>query len=118
MIVKEVSEALEKVLPAFTKYNVEVLAIGGLAVGLYGHNRVSGGPVTGDIKADLDFWYKPTTDNYFNLIKALKELDVDTAEIEHRIFDPKKSFLKIPHKFFHTDFLPQVLGLATARPDL
>ena len=111
MIPKEVSEALEKILPVLTKYNVEVLAIGGLAVGYYGHNRVSGGPVKGDIKADLDFWYKPTTDNYFKLIKALKELDVDTMEIERRTFDPKKSFLKIPHKSFHTDFLPQVTGL-------
>ncbi len=111
MMATEVSDALEKVLPALAKYNVEVLVIGGLAVGHYGHNRISGGPVKGDIKVDLDFWYKPTTENYINLVKALKELDVDTADLERRTFDPKKSFLKIPHKTFHTDFLPQVMGL-------
>jgi hypothetical protein len=111
MIAKEVSDALEQVLPALAKYNVEVLVIGGLAVGHYGHNRISGGPVKGDIKVDLDFWYKPTTENYIKLVKALKELDVDTSELERRTFDPKKSFLKIPHKTFHTDFLPQVMGL-------
>jgi hypothetical protein len=111
MIAKEVSDALEQVLPALAKYNVEVLVIGGLAVGHYGHNRISGGPVKGDIKVDLDFWYKPTTENYIKLVKAPKELDVDTSELERRTFDPKKSFLKIPHKTFHTDFLPQVMGL-------
>lgn len=111
MITKEVSDALEQMLPVLEKHNVEVLVIGGLAVGHYGHNRISGGPVNGGIKVDLDFWYKPTTENYINLVKALKDLDVDTAEIERRAFDPKKSFLKIPHKTFHTDFLPQVMGL-------
>ncbi len=111
MLAKEVNDALEQVLPVLVKHNVEVLAIGGLAVGHYGYNRISGGPVQGDIKADLDFWYKPTTENYVNLVKALKDLDVDVAEIESKAFDPKKSFLKIPHKNFHTDFLPQVVGL-------
>lgn len=90
---------------------MDVLAIGGLAVAHYGHRRISGGPVKGEIKADLDFWYRPTTENYVNLVKALKELEVDVEEIERRVFDPRKSFLKIPHKTFHMDFLPQVAGL-------
>ena len=85
---------------------LDVLAIGGLAVAHYGHRRISGGPVKGEIKADLDFWYRPTTENYVNLVKALKELEVDVEEIERRVFDPRKSFLKIPHKTFHMDFLP------------
>lgn len=85
MITHEVSEALKQVLPALEKHNVQVLVIGGLAVGHYGHHRISGGPVKGDIKADLDFWYNPTTENYVNLVKALKDLDVDTSELEHLI---------------------------------
>ena len=115
MIPNEVSEALKQILPALEKFNVEVLAIGGLAVGQYGHSRISGGPVNGDIKADLDFWYKPTTENYVNLLRALKYLGINTDEIEASHFDPQKSFLKIPHRTFHTDFLPQVTGLSSFR---
>ena len=107
----EAAAALEVLLPAFKRHRVDVICIGGLAVAYYGHRRISGGPVKGEIKADLDFWYKPTTENYVNLIKALKELNIDVQEIERRVFDPKKSFLKIPHKTFHMDFLPQVVGL-------
>lgn len=111
MLPDEAMAALELLLRAFEQHKVDVLAIGGLAVAHYGHRRISGGPVKGDIKADLDFWYKPTTENYLNLVKALKELGVDMQEVERRIFDPKRSFLKIPHKTFHMDFLPQVAGL-------
>ncbi len=111
MLPDEAAAALEVLLPAFKRHGVDLLAIGGLAVAHYGHRRISGGPVKGEIKADLDFWYKPTIENYVNLVKALKELEVDVEEVEQKIFDPKKSFLKIPHKTFHMDFLPQVAGL-------
>src|SRR5258706_15590927 len=113
MLPDEAAAALEVLLPAFKRHGVDLLAIGGLAVAHYGHRRISGGPVKGEIKADLDFWYKPTIENYVNLVKALKELEVDVEEVEQKIFDPKKSFLKIPHKTFHMDFLPQVAGLAS-----
>lgn len=111
----EITESLKTVLPALEKHSVEFIIIGGTAVAYYGHRRISGGPVKGEIIADLDFWYKPTTENYINLVKALKDLDVNTEEIERRTFDPKKSFLKIPHKTFHTDFLPQMAGLDSFR---
>lgn len=115
MLPDEVTAALELLLPALERNKVQVIAIGGLAVGYYGHRRISGGPVQGEIKADVDFWYNPTTENYFNLLKALKDLDIDIQEIEHKVFDPKKAFLKIPHKTFHLDFLPQVAGLESFR---
>ena len=111
----EVAAALELLLSAFKRHKVDVIAIGGLAVANYGHQRISGGPVKGEIKADLDFWYNPTTENYFNLVRVLKVLDVDVQEIEKAVFDPKKSFLKVPHKTFHVDFLPQVAGLESYR---
>ena len=111
MLPDEAITALEFLLPALKRHEVNVLAIGGLAVAHYGHRRISGGPVKGEIKADLDFWYRPTTENFVNLLKALKDLDVDVEEIERMVFDPRKSFLKIPHKNFHIDFLPQVAGL-------
>lgn len=113
MITPEISDSLEKILPILKKHSVELIAIGGIAVHHYGHQRISGGPVQGDIKADLDFWYKPTNENYINLLRALKDLDVNTDDLEKITFDPKKTFLKIPHKTFHTDFLPQLTGLSS-----
>jgi hypothetical protein len=64
-----------------------------------------------EMKTDLDFWYKPTLSNFLNLVKALKDLGVQTESLDKVVFDPKKTFLKIPHSNFHTDFLPQMLGL-------
>lgn len=111
MLPEEAAAALGVLLPVLERYEVDVLAIGGLAVAHYGHRRISGGTLGSEIKADLDFWYKPTTENYLNLLKALKELGIDVDEIEIKPFDPKKTFLKIPHKTFHLDFLPEVAGL-------
>lgn len=90
MITPEISDSPEKILPILKKHSVELVAIGGIAVHHYGHQRISGGPVQGDIKADLDFWYKPTNENYINLLRALKDMDVNTDDLEKIIFDPKK----------------------------
>jgi hypothetical protein len=115
MLEDDAISALEILLPALERHNVDCLAIGGLAVAHYGHRRVSGGPVKGEIKVDIDFWYNPTQGNFVNLIKALKDVDIDVDDIEQRVFDPKKSYLKIPHKTFHMDFLPQLEGLDSYR---
>jgi hypothetical protein len=88
------------------------MIIGGVAVGYYGYQRISGSSLyRPELKTDLDFWYKPTTENFVNLVSALEEMGVDTQDLKEAIFDPMKSFLKIPHKNFHTDFLPQMEGL-------
>jgi hypothetical protein len=87
--------ALEILLPSLERHNVDCLAIGGLAVAHYGHRRVSGGPVKGEIKVDIDFWYNPTPGNFVNLIKALKDMDIDVEEIEQRVFDPKKGSIRL-----------------------
>ena len=50
-------------------------------------------------------------ENYQNLVQALDELEVDTSELKNLVFDRKRTFLKIPHKDFHTDFLPVMEGL-------
>ena len=72
MLPDEAAAALEVLLLAFKRHEVDVLAIGGLAVAHYGHRRISGGPVKGEIKADLDFWYKPTTENLCQLDQGVK----------------------------------------------
>jgi hypothetical protein len=68
MLPEEVTAALQVLLPALDRHNVEVIAIGGLAVAYHGHRRVSGGQAKGEIKAEFDFWYNPTTENYVRLL--------------------------------------------------
>ncbi len=65
------------------------------------------------MKSDLDFWYNPTIENFFNIVKALSELEVDTSELKKNIFDPQKTYLKIPFEKFHIDFLPIMEGLSS-----
>ena len=46
---------------------------------------------------------------------ALDELKIDTSGLKELVFDPKKTFLRVPHEGFHTDFLPEMKGLAPFR---
>ena len=112
MLANELRETLQKVCSALNKNQVEYILVGGTAVGYYGYIRISEiTTLRPDITTDLDFWYKPTLTNYLNLVKALTELGVDTHALDEVVFDPYKTFLKIPHTYFHTDFLPQMKGL-------
>jgi predicted nucleotidyltransferase len=112
MISEEIKQYLVKVCTILNSHNVEYLVVGGAAVSHYGFNRASGiGQHDSKLKADLDFWYNPTVENYQNLVRALDELKVDTSDLKKLVFDRKRTFLKIPHKDFHTDFLPIMEGL-------
>jgi len=109
----EVRTALQTTCAAFAKYEVDCLIIGGIAVGFHGYNRVSHGfvPGSGDLENDIDFWYRPSIENYLNIIKALDELGIDTRELSERVFDPKTSFLRIPFIGFNVELLPQMVGV-------
>ena len=116
MINPEVQPYLVKVCTILNSHNVEYLVVGGAAVSYHGHNRKSGiGEYNAELKVDLDFWYNPTIENFQNIIKALDDLDVDTTELKDIVFDRRRTFLKIPHKDFHTDFLPIMEGLDSFR---
>jgi hypothetical protein len=92
------------------------LIVGGAAVSHYGYNRQSGiGQYKAELKVDLDFWYNPTIENFQRIIQALDDLDVDTIDLKNLVFDNKRTFLKIPHTDFHTDFLPIMEGLDSFR---
>ena len=109
-------EVLIKVCASLNKHNVEFLVIGGAAVNYYGYRRPS--MVTThrpELKVDLDFWYNPTLNNFHKLLNALDELEVETTELRKIVFDSRRTFLKIPHKTFHTDFLPVMEGLNSFR---
>jgi hypothetical protein len=55
------------------KHNVQYMLIGGTAVALNGYYRHSLN-IAGELteKPDIDLWYNPTYENYFNILKVLK----------------------------------------------
>lgn len=91
------------------------MLIGGVAVAFYGYQRPSGVPAFGvqETKPDLDFWYNPRVKNFYNILAALREMGKDTSRLEAEVFDSKKTYLKIQHQSFKTEFLPQMVGLAS-----
>jgi predicted nucleotidyltransferase len=112
MIANEVRESLQKVCSILNKNKVEYIVVGGVAVGYHGYRRISGiSMYKPEMKTDLDFWYRSSIENFTKLIKALEDLGVKNESLKKIVFDPKKTFLKIPHTNFHTDFLPTMLGL-------
>jgi len=94
-------EAYKNICIQLNRHKVDYLVIGGVAVIAHGYPRSTG---------DVDFWYRPTTENYINLLKAFKELEVDTSDLENHVFDPNKSFIRIPTLGIKAEFLPQVKG--------
>jgi predicted nucleotidyltransferase len=115
MISNEVRQSLQLVCSALNKNNVEYLVVGGTAVAFYGYQRISGIflPDKPEIKIDLDFWYNPTIENFLHLLNALADLEIEVSDLREIIFDPHKTYLKIPHSSFHIDFLPQMKGLSS-----
>jgi hypothetical protein len=115
MISNEVRATFQTVTAALNKYQVDYMLVGGTAVAFYGYQRLSGISFqeNPEIKIDHDFWYNPTNKNFINLLKALADLGVDTFDLQIIVFDPQRTFLKILHKTFHTDFLPQMKGLVS-----
>lgn len=114
MISNDIRAHLKDVGAILNKHRVDCILIGGAAVGFYGYQRISGvSALNPEIKSDLDFWYNPNHENFFSIVDALTDLGVDTSELKNSIFDPQKTFLKIPFPKFHLDFLPQMTGLSS-----
>ena len=51
-------EAYKNICIQLNRHKVDYLVIGGVAVIAHGYPRSTG---------DVDFWYRPTTENYINL---------------------------------------------------
>ena len=86
------------------------MLIGGTAVALNGYYRVSIN-IKGEMaeKPDIDVWYNPNYENYYNLIKALTELGHDTSEVKkEKSPNPSRYFFKIDLDNFTLDFLPEI----------
>ena len=95
-------EAYKKICQQLNLNKVEYLVIGGVAVIAHGYPRSTG---------DVDFWYRPTNENYQRLLSAFKSLDVDISDLEHLVFDPQKSYFRIPTLGIKAEFLPKIKGL-------
>lgn len=81
---KTLSESILNICNVLNKNSVQYLLVGGTAVALHGylrHSRNDAGEVMD--KPDLDFWYNPTYENYFNLLNAIKVLGQDVSEFEN-----------------------------------
>lgn len=92
---------------------VQFIIVGGTATGFHGFNRMTmdqfGLPTE---KHDFDFWFNPTYENYYNILKAMKSLGKDVSRLEKESSpNPKKSFLKFEFEEFKIDFLPEIKGL-------
>jgi len=94
----------------FKKHNVNYILVGGTAVALNGYYRHSMN-ISGElaIKPDIDIWYNPTYENYFNILKVMEDLGQDIIEFRNeKSPNPKKSFFKLEFEDFTLDILPEI----------
>ena len=78
------------------KYNVQYMLVGGTAVALNGYYRHTMN-ISGELSAkpDIDIWYNPTYENYYNFLKVIEELGQDITEFkQEQSPNPHKSFFK------------------------
>lgn len=67
-------------------------------------------------KFDLDIWYNPTYENYYNLLKTLEDLGQDVNEFrEEQTPTPLTSFFRFDLEKITIDFLPKLKGLSKFR---
>ena len=102
-----------RVCKSLNEHEVRFVIVGGTASGFHGFYRMTidykGVPTE---KHDFDFWFDPTYENYFNILKAMKMLGKDVTRLEAEIApNPKQSFLKFDFDEFKIDFLPEIKGL-------
>ena len=111
---KKISDCILEVCDILNKNDVQYLIVGGTAVAFHGYFRWSQNSL-GQVaeKFDLDIWYNPTYENYYNLLNALSELKQDVSEfLEEQTPNPLKSYFKFDLDNFTLDFLPKLKSVA------
>ncbi len=107
---ENIKTTLLTVCKLLEKYNVKYIIVGGLAVALNGYYRHSvnaSGELTD--KPDIDIWYNPTYENYFNVLKVIEELGHSISEFKNdQSPNPKKSFFRLDFENFTFDVLPAI----------
>lgn len=110
-------EALQRVCKILNECEVEYLTIGGAAVALHGHERMSKNTAGKETEVvDVDIWYNPTYKNYFKVLNALEKLDLDVAAYRsEKAPDPNRSFFRLNRDLFTLDLLPSAPGMPRFR---
>jgi predicted nucleotidyltransferase len=65
-------EEIVRFLSVLTKHEVRFILVGGLAVNFHGYSRTTG---------DVDLWMEESQENRKKLVNALKEFEIEGAEI-------------------------------------
>jgi hypothetical protein len=92
------------------KHKLQYIIIGGTAVALNSYYRLTinnaGEPTN---KPDIDIWYNPNYNNYFNILKVIEELGEDITDFKNEPDpNPHKSFFKLDFNEFSLDILPEI----------
>ena len=111
---KNLTDEILRVCQILNKNALQYLIVGGTAVAFHGYFRWSQDSSNNPTdKFDLDIWYNPSYDNYFNLLRSLTDLGQDTKEfLEEQSPNPLKSYFKLDLDKFTLDFLPKLKGVA------
>tara|TARA_R110002049_G_scaffold110715_1_gene259846 strand:- start:101 stop:622 length:522 start_codon:yes stop_codon:yes gene_type:complete len=113
MLNNDLTNGILNICKILTENSVEYIIVGGTALAFHGHYRSTRLP-SGEIsdKHDFDFWYNPTYENYYNLLRALESLGIDVTKFrEESAPNPKKSFFRHEFEDYKIDFLPEIIGL-------
>lgn len=91
-------------IQSFNDNEVEYILIGGYAVILHGHSRVTG---------DMDLWVKNTDENYKKLQKAFKQfgMPVFDMSLEKFLDNDRQDVFKFGRKPVAIDIMTKVKGL-------
>ena len=104
-----IRKSLLTVCTLLEKHNVKYMIIGGTAVALNGYYRHST-DIDGKIsnKPDIDIWYNPSYENYFNILKVIEGLGHEISEFKkEKSPNPHKAFFKLESEEFTLDMLPK-----------
>ncbi|GAO41374.1 hypothetical protein [Flavihumibacter petaseus] len=107
---EKLKDTLLLICKLLNKFQVRYVLVGGTAVALNGYYRHSI-TISGELsdKPDIDIWYNPTYENYYNILKVMQELGQDVTEfMEEQTPDPRKSFFKVEFDDFTLDLLPEI----------
>jgi hypothetical protein len=94
---EKLKNLLEEFILSFNTYKVDYIAVGGVAVNHHGYSRASN---------DIDFWYKPTIENFEKIILAVNKLGYDTHDLSALVFDSEKTILRLPLAYFKVELIP------------
>ncbi|MBI1780864.1 MAG: hypothetical protein HYR66_05785 [Sphingobacteriales bacterium] len=91
-------------IQAFNDNDVEYILVGGFAVILHGHARVTG---------DMDLWVNNTEDNYNKILIAFKQFGMPVFDMSKELFLDNKNqdVFKFGRKPVAIDIMTKVKGL-------